>query len=71
MSDLTAFRDHARGMAKAVHRPDCLVRSAPWLKAVPTAGCTGCVTDDDRALWKRLAAETDAYLSRPTEETLL
>jgi hypothetical protein len=71
MSDLTAFRDHARSMANATHRPECMVRAAPWLKAKPRPGCTGCVSDDDRALWARLADETDAYLHHEPEETLL
>ncbi len=33
--------------------------------------CSGCMPDSERALWARLASETDAYLSRPTEEPLL
>lgn len=71
MSDLTAFRDHARQMATATHGPECLTRLHPWLKATPRPGCHGCVTDDDRALWARLADETDAYLHLEPEETLL
>ncbi len=31
--------------------------------------CDGCVTDEDRALWRRLAAEADEHLDH--EETLL
>ncbi len=33
--------------------------------------CPGCVTDEDRALWTRLADEADRYLYREPEETLL
>lgn len=33
--------------------------------------CGGCITDDDRALWTRLANEADAYLDREPEESLL
>jgi hypothetical protein len=69
VSDLTAFRDHAAQMATAVHKPDCLRREHPWLKARPTCGHARCVTDADRALWARLAAEVDAYLT--TDDTAL
>jgi hypothetical protein len=31
--------------------------------------CDGCVTDDDRALWRRLAAEVDAYVDGDLFET--
>lgn len=84
MSDLTAFRDHARRMAAARHTPDCARRLAKWEAAEsahrwlmdkpdpgPRPECHGCITDADRALWVRLADETDAYLARETEETLL
>lgn len=73
MSDLTAFRDHARTMARAQHRPTCAIRdpARPWLKPMHDPDCAGCVTDDDRALWARLADETDSYLHRDPEETLL
>lgn len=50
--DLTAFAAHCRDMVTAAHRPDC---------ATPT--CSGCVTDADRVLWRRLAAEVAAYRS--------
>lgn len=73
MSDLTAFRDHAAEMATAVHKPDCYAETTDswgWTKRVrPDPACPGCVTDDDRALWARLAAEIDAYLT--TDDTAL
>lgn len=59
MSDLTQFRDHCRKMAKAAHKPDCN-GGRPHLKH-PT--CRGCVTPADRLLWRRLATETDRYLT--------
>jgi hypothetical protein len=71
VSDLAAFGDHAWKMTTALHRPECLTRLHPWLKATPRPGCTGCVTDDERALWIRLAEETDSYLTTHPEETLL
>lgn len=64
MSDLTRFRDHARRMAKAKHRPDCpgLDPSRPYLK--PDAKvCRGCVSEPDRVLWRRLADEATRYLA--------
>jgi hypothetical protein len=54
VSDLAAFRSHCRAMVKAKHRPDC---------AAPRK-CGGCVTDQDRVWWKRLADEADRYLRR-------
>lgn len=78
MSDLTAFRDHARTMSRRTHRPDCPL----WKKVGefahlcsdscthPEPRCPGCVTNADRELWKRLADEVDAYLSRHVEEGL-
>jgi len=71
VSDLTDFRDHARAMATAKHRPECMVRDNPWTKTHPTPGCAGCVTDEDRALWSRLADEATAYLQHDDQETLL
>jgi hypothetical protein len=73
VSDLTEFRDHARRMARARHRPDCAVQDPhrPWLKPRPSPDCLGCMPPADQALWSRLADETDAYLHREPEETLL
>lgn len=74
MTDLERFRVYARTMATAEHTPTCAERRAEWvlqtrLQAhfdVPDPGprpeCDGCVTDDDRALWARLADEATAYL---------
>lgn len=78
MSDLTSFRDWARLMSTEVHRPDCpLSETARGLRhrcstdcTHPYPRCPGCVTDADRALWERLAAEADSYLSRNVEEGL-
>jgi hypothetical protein len=33
MSDLSAFRDHARAMSKAKHKPECVARSEAWGRA--------------------------------------
>ena len=68
MSDLTTFRDHARRMAEAEHKPECK-RPRPvygWATSA-TPPCPGCVTDADRALWRRLADEVDAYLTHDEE----
>ena len=80
MSDLTTFRDHARAMSKAKHKPECddayedaylaqNLSRTEFMADCPRA-CPGCVTDDDRALWARLADEADAYQSRHAEEGL-
>jgi hypothetical protein len=71
VSDLSAFRDHARAMAGAQHKPECR-RPLPingWSTS-GDPGCPGCVTDADRALWTRLADEADAWLARDDEEGL-
>ena len=60
--ELDALRDHARQMVTALHRPDCLWRPKPWLKAIPRDGCTGCVTEKERRLWKQIADEVQVYL---------
>ena len=72
MSELTAFAEHARAMSKAEHKPECSVlRTIPWLKTVrPDPDCSGCVSDDDRALWEQIADETEADLGRDDEEGL-
>lgn len=72
-SDLERFRDHARDMADATHRPDCTgIREGRWgpLAVHPHPDCGGCVTDDDRVIWTRLATETEVYLARNTDATL-
>lgn len=63
MSDLTAFHAHALAMSTAKHKPTCeLVTPRRWLPVRPNPDCPGCVTDDERAMWARLAAEVDEYL---------
>lgn len=73
MRDLVGFATHARAMSTADHKPECRVWDGKgwgrWL--TPDPDCGGCVTTADRALWTRLADETDAYLDRHVEETLL
>ena len=72
-SDLERFRDHCREMATAVHKPTCHGHRPStwgWAREIhPDPKCPGCVTDADRALWARLAAEIDAYLT--TDDTAL
>jgi len=74
VSDLTTFRDHARAMAGAQHKPECLTECLDWRGirkfTLPRHGCPGCVTDADRELWTRLADEADAWLARDDEEGL-
>lgn len=82
MSDLERFRDHARRMATAEHKPECTsLIPGEWRyprNALSMAGptwweppaCPGCITDAERVLWARLADETDAYLDRPVERGL-
>lgn len=48
---LAAFVKHCRRMTTAAHRPDCTTPDT----------CAGCITDRDRVLWGRLAAEAAAY----------
>lgn len=81
MSDLTAFRDHARAMADWSPPPRPEVMSATCHRghiygdcSRPPTGC-GCSCHDvlgptpaDQKLWKRLADEIDAYLA-PSDET--
>jgi len=76
MSDLSAFRDHARTMSTAEHKGTCQGRrehhNFPDGRLVyPDPACPGCVSDADRALWARLADEVDAYLSHDEDEVLL
>lgn len=68
MSDLAEYRKHCRRMTTAKHRPDCLIPTGPWTKPKPTPGCTGCVTDADRALWKQLADEAERLYDPPPAE---
>jgi hypothetical protein len=83
MSDLQAFAAHARTMSTAEHKPNCPPRDRVklwinewseeegcWGGYEKPAKCFGCVTDSDRALWTRLADETDAYLSRFQDDSL-
>lgn len=42
MSDLETFRDHARRMAAATHRPECCACGLPW--------CCGCPRHRDGSL---------------------
>lgn len=67
MSDLTTFRDHARAMVDADHKPECAEeRKGSWGATYlhrPDSTCSGCIPDAERALWTRLADEVDAYLA--------
>lgn len=70
MSDLTRFRDHARQMATAEHKPECQkprTDTRGWVGKHPDPDCDGCNPAVDRDLFKRLADEIDAYLDRPAE----
>jgi hypothetical protein len=69
MSELTTFRDHARKMAEAEHKPECPYGWADG-SGLPDCPCPGCIPDADRALWARLADEVDAYLSHDEEGAL-
>ena len=65
VSDLTVFRDHARKMATADHKPDCRKPETDvrgWRGRHPDPACAGCNSVEDRALFGRLADEVDAYL---------
>ena len=64
MSDLTVFRDHARAMSTAEHKPECRKPSTDM------PACGGCNPAADRALFTRLADEIDAYLTVDTQPTL-
>lgn len=68
-ADLSQFRDHARAMSTAQHKPECLMQRARarWNLKPPPPPCPGCVTDSDRALWRSLADEADAYLTTDDE----
>lgn len=73
MSDLTTFAKHASEMAASKHKPDCTgVVLGRWSDRVvrPDPMCGGCVSDDERALWARLAAEVDEYLTDDQEALL-
>jgi hypothetical protein len=67
MSELERFRDHAAEMAAAEHKPECrghLPSRWGWAREIhPDPSCAGCITEADRALWARLAAEIDDYLT--------
>lgn len=62
---------HARAMSTAEHKPECH-RYLPrhMYPKRPDPECPGCVTDDDRALWKQQADELEAYLAGDDEPTL-
>lgn len=61
MSELERFRDHCREMAATgAHLPDCKSLRTP---AYTPPTCDGCVPENDRALFARLAAEVDEYLT--------
>lgn len=67
MSDLTTFRDHARKMSTADHRPDCSSTvdghyGPREVKPSPDCPPPGCMTLVDRELWLRLADEVDSYV---------
>ena len=68
MSDLTAFRDHARKMAEAEHKPECRgTIEDRWgsSRVWPNPECSGCNSAEDREWFRRLADEVDAYLAAP------
>lgn len=69
MSALTQFRDHCRRMAKpGAHVDGCpAVPAGSYLRPDPRV-CRGCVPDDDRALFARLADEIDDYLAHQNAE---
>jgi hypothetical protein len=77
VTDLERFRvyartmataHYARTMATAQHTPTCRGLAPSrwgWAREVhPDPKCPGCVSDDDRALWARLADEATAYLDQ-------
>lgn len=76
MTDLERFRDHCRAMTQpGAHRDTChAVTGTRWShipsRVHPDPACAGCVPDADRALFTRLADETDAYLARNTDQQL-
>lgn len=70
---LRTERDHYRRMATAHHKPDCVPvkqptrhRMASSTVSASTGGtqqpCPGCITDDERDLFARLADEIDRHL---------
>lgn len=62
MTSLRGFRDHCAEMARAQHRPNCQTAGMGWWDLIkPDPACNGCVSDEDRALWQRLADEVDDY----------
>lgn len=64
MTDLETFRDHAARMSTAKHADSCSAWVGRRLTPVhPDPSCPGCVSDADRALWARLAAEVADYLA--------
>lgn len=71
---LRADADHFRKMSTAEHLPECSTSVQDrwgWMRLVrPDPACEGCVTDADRDLWTRLAAEIDEHLAAKTETTL-
>jgi hypothetical protein len=74
VTDLAAFADYAQGLADGDHADACPSRATRPLyqRGWEPPPCPGCVTDADRALWGRLAAEARAHLDRHApEETLL
>lgn len=71
MSELESFRDYCRTMSTARHKPDCsLPRPGYWLDIKPNPKCPGCNSEADRALFARLAAEVDEYLTDDEPEGL-
>ena len=82
MSDLERELAHARRMATAEHKPECLIECRDWTgnRAFSLPGpsepggktpCPGCVTDSERALWAQLAEEYQQQIDRHREDPLL
>lgn len=67
MSDLAAFRDHCRAMATSTPT----TRLPQQFGSQRVVCMVGDISDADRALWKRLADEIDAYLGHDHEQDQL
>lgn len=69
MSELTTFRDYARKRADTGHGVDCPAGPGRlWQTPRPT--CGGCIPEQDRALFRQMADEIDAYLAGGQAEHL-
>jgi hypothetical protein len=81
MTSLTDTRDHARKMAAAEHKPECVLRVAfpsrtvhdvegnRWTASMPwPAKCPGCTTPAERELWAAIADEIDGQGGRAVRQ---